>query len=180
MSFGILETVALAASVAGTAVSAVGSIQAGKAQEEAAAQNAANQRAQAEAEQSAAEEQMRRERANNRERLSTMRAKMAMSGASISQGSPLAALGETAGRLELGVQDFFQRSREQYAARQSAAAMGIWEGGQASSAANTQAFGTVLSGATKAGSMVSSGRNLGLYGGTAKYDPNTGTPYSVK
>lgn len=130
----------------GSAVSAYGQYQAGKAQQKAADYNSRVQEAQAIQADMESRENMRRERRAGKDFMSSQRQKLGSSGVVIQAGSPLELLGRTAGELELKAQDAARagRSNLQYGLSQSK--MTKWEGKQAAKAGTIGAAGTILSG----------------------------------
>lgn len=146
-----LTALSLAATVIAGGVAAYGQYQSGQAAKAIGERN--NQLAETAAQQSAWEQQenARRERQNNESRVGSMRARLARNGVQINTGAPLEILGETAARLELNVLDSARQSESQRQKILEQGAMGIWEAGQQESAANINAFGTLLSTASTVG-----------------------------
>ena len=117
-------------------------------------------------------EAIRRERAANEAKLGEIRARLAAgSGTVTTEGAPLMLLGESAGRMELGIADAARTASIQAAALRSQGAMGLWEADQASNAA---IYGMAATGLKAAGSIYSDyqrGEALGLYAPRAKIVP---------
>lgn len=143
---GIFQIIAAVGAAYGTYASVQGQRQAAKGAEAAAEWEAQRQRQEAERERIAASEQARRQRLAAKEQLGQLRARMAKAGVITTTGSPLAALGEAAGRLELQTYDIFDQAQQRYAARRAAAAVAMFEGAQTASSLRTQSTGTILSG----------------------------------
>jgi hypothetical protein len=153
--------------VAGTAVSAYGTYQAGQAQKAMGKYNAdlAKNEAIAKEQQSRFESlQMQKDK----ERLTAaQRAGFAKGGSMITEGTPLLLMAEQAGTMELDILNN-QRNRAMEAqALRSQAKLDIYAGNQAARAANIAAFGTVLSGAGSAGMGVASYNAAGSAGSGA-------------
>lgn len=110
-----------------------------------------------------AAEAIRRERASNRARLSEIRARLSASGTLTTEGTPLALLGESAGRFELGIQDAARASRMQVDSLRAQGRMGLWEADQMSSAAGIGILGTGLAGLGNAAGNLAYGSALGIY-----------------
>ena len=143
---GIIQIIAAIGSAYGTYASVQGQRQAAKGAQRAAEWEAQRQRSEAERERIAADEQARRQRMAAKEQLGQLRARMAAAGVITTTGSPLTALGEAAGRLELQTYDIFDQAQQRYAARQAAAQAALFEGAQTASSLRTRATGTLLSG----------------------------------
>jgi hypothetical protein len=137
---------ALVISLIGTAVSAYGSYQQGKAQQRAADYNAKVQEAQAIQQDMENRENIRRERRAGKDLMSSQRQKLGASGVVIGSGAPPELLGKTAGELELRAQDAARAGRSQFQYGMSEAAMTRWSGKQAASAGLIGAAGTLLQG----------------------------------
>lgn len=99
----ISTIIGVASSLAGTAVSALGAVQAGKAQNEVAQYNAkvADNNATAERERAAYDAGLIKD--ERRRVIGSQRAAMAANGLDISSGSPVAVLGDTTGQAEMDV-----------------------------------------------------------------------------
>lgn len=99
----ISTIIGVASSLAGTAVSALGAVQAGKAQNEVAQYNAkvADNNATAERERAAYDAGLIKD--ERRRVIGSQRAAMAANGLEISSGSPVAVLGDTTGQAEMDV-----------------------------------------------------------------------------
>lgn len=141
-------TLALLAASTGTAV--YSQQQQAKSQERAAAYNARLAENEAKNREAESHEAIRRQRIENRRKLSRIRAQLASQGTLTTTGSPLAILGESAGNMELALQDAKRASDMQAASFRSQGQMGLWEADQAKAAANISSAATVLNGATSA------------------------------
>lgn len=155
------STLLIGATLAATAASAYSQYSAGQAQQAISQRNAALAKGAAENASLEARENARRERANNRSVLSTMRARAAGQGALIGTGAPLEILGETAARLELNVLDSARSAEARRAALESQGDLSLWEGEQAATAGMINAGGTLLSGFSNAYSMYGQSRRSG-------------------
>lgn len=127
--------------------------QAGKAADAMSQRNADATEMAAETMSEEARENSRRERANNRSTLSSMKARLAAQGADITQGTVPEIMGEAAGRLELNVLDRSRQAQSQIASVYDQAEMTRWEGKVAKNNAKMQAFGTLLQGVGQVGQM---------------------------
>ena len=148
MAFATASTIGLALTAVGTGVSVFGQLQQAKAAEAAGEFNARLARQEAELQNQTTLENIRRQRANNRRFLARQRALFAAKGIAL-EGSALEVLGKSASNLETGIQDAFQQGQLSVNRSFSQANLENFNAGQASSAAKTSAFGTVLSGATQ-------------------------------
>lgn len=108
-------------------------------------------------------EGIKRQRINNRAALGQIRLEMANSGTQTGEGSPLAVLGETAGRMEVGIADAARNSALQAASARAQGKMGLWEADQSAKSAQLQMAATAISAAGSIASGYQSGSNLGLY-----------------
>ena len=128
--------------LASTGLSMYGQLQQGKASMQAARYNAEQLRRQAdynnrlaEAEASNREressEAIRRARINNEATLSELRARLGASGVRLTTGTPLAVMGEAAGRLELSIADASRTAMMQAASMRAQGKMGLWQAEQA-------------------------------------------------
>ena len=153
----VFTAIAIGATVVGTAVSVYGQVQAGNAAEDAAKYN--NKLAEMEARNTELEnmEAIKRERESNRSKLSELRNQMAGTGFLTTSGSALLLQGETAGRLELGIQDAARSANMKAASLRAEGAMGLWEGKQAKTAAYISATATGIKGIGSAAAMKSGG-----------------------
>jgi len=110
---------------------------AGRMQKEAADAAARNAEAQS-------RESINRERINNRRRLARMRAKAGTSGL-VMTGSALDVFAETAGVLELGVQDANRAGNMEAGNMRDQGAMSLWEARSTAAAQRLSSYGTLLS-----------------------------------
>lgn len=166
-----LAYAAIAASLAGAGVSAYSASQQAKAQEEMGVRNAQVQQSAADNEALAATESAKRQREENKRRLASIRGMQAKAGVNIGQGSTLDVLGESAAELELQALDLFRQSHAKQQQLTGQAGMSLWEGQQASSAANTQAIGTLLGGVSSTGGMYNSYVSSGVLPGGGNRNP---------
>lgn len=164
-----LETMAIVGATAGligTGISAYGQYQQGKAQEAMARYNAKLSEQQAEQEGVVSAENARRRREMNRRRIGQIRASLAGSGVSLTEGSYLDAIGQTTSELELATLDDINQSRRRQEAYLNEATMQRWQGSQASSAGNIAAASTLFGGIANTGSnMYDIRRSFGSYKG---------------
>lgn len=170
--FGVddLIYVYLALAAASAAYSYSASQDAAEATEEAGViqQKAANQQARnTELEQA---EAVRRMRDNKRRQLARIRSGMNTSGL-VFEGSLEDAFGETAGRLELEIQDAARAGSIQAQNQRSAGELALWEAKTQAVATRVEATGSLLSsGASMAGTSYSAYQS-GAFGGSAKKPP---------
>ena len=143
--------IAIAVTVIGAATTYVGqqkaadaAEEAGKMQKKAADQNARNTELQT-------AENIRRERMNNRRRLARMRSDMAGTSGLVFDGTMEDAFLETAGQMELQIQDTARAGAMEAANSRSAGAMAQWEARAQATATRTQATGTLISSVAGAG-----------------------------
>jgi len=135
--------------------------EAGKMQKKAADQNARNTELQT-------AENIRRERVNNRRRLARMRSDMAGTSGLVFDGTMEDAFLETAGQMELQIQDTAREGSMEAANSRSAGAMAQWEARAQATATRIQSYGTLISSAGGAyGNYASTKAN------TAKAPANT-------
>lgn len=180
-----LGAIGLVGSLASTGLSMYGQSQAAKAQGMAADYNArmANDAAAYNAKLAEGEARNRevettvgiqRQRASNREALAALRTRMAASGVQTTTGTPLILAGESAGRLEIGIQDAARTAAMQAASLRAQGRMGIWEAdargrlglweaAQASSASRTGMLATGIQGAASAYGQYRQGKYTGIY-----------------
>lgn len=144
----ILYYIAIAAMVAGAATSYVGAQksadaaeEAGNLQRKAAEENARNQELQN-------AENIRRERVNKRRRLARMRTAMAGTSGLVFDGTMEDAFTETAGQMELTIQDSARESAMSAQNTRSQGDMALWQAKSQASAARIQSYGTLLSDAS--------------------------------
>lgn len=142
-----LAYAAAIAAVAGAATSYVGSQKAADAAEDAgkAQQEAANAAARNEEMQAA--ESIRRERLNKRRRLARLRSQMNAGGV-LMEDSSLDVFKETAGSMELSIQDAARSSNMDAANARSQGDMAMWEARSAALGQRIQGYGTLLSSAS--------------------------------
>lgn len=141
-------------SAAGTLLSAYSTYQQGQIEKATADYNARTQEVAADQADLEAREEIRRIRSQNRSQLAARRAAIGASGAVGFAGSPLAVLGEEAGRLELQALDFARSAEAQRRRGYAQAAQTRFAGRQARRAANIGTGATLLSGAAKTYSLV--------------------------
>jgi len=147
-----IPIIAVAATLASAGVAAYSQVQQGKIAEATARYNAQLQETEAEQADLEAREELRRLRVMNQEQLAARRAEIGASGVVGFTGSPLAVLGEEAGRLELKAQDMSRAATLQRQRGFAGAAMTRWEGRNYAKASNVAAGGTILGGVSKAAS----------------------------
>lgn len=160
----------------GTGVSIYGQAQAANAAQDAAAYNNKLAEQAARNKELEAVEAIKRERDANRARLGEIRARLGTTGTLADEGSPLLILGESAGRLELGIQDAARNASMQAAAMRAQGKMGLWEADQAQSASIFGMAATGLKGLTSQADAYQSNVKLGVYNDTfGIYAPRTKT-----
>lgn len=155
--------IAIGTTVVSTGLAIYGQSQAAGAARQAANYN--NNLAQAEARNRELEtaEAIKRERENNTAILSSMRNSMAGSGFVTTSDTPMLLQAETAGRLEIGIQDAARSARMQSDAMRAKGAMGIWEAKSMTNATNLNMLATGIAGAAKIGGILKPTPSLGLY-----------------
>lgn len=141
--------ITIAVMLAGAATSYIGAQQsadaaeeAGKAQQEAAARQARNEELQT-------AEAINRERVNKRRRLARLRADLGQTG--LAMGGTLAdSFTETAGTLELGIQDRARAGAMEAGNLRSQGDMALWEARQQAIGTRISSYGSLLTGMTGA------------------------------
>jgi hypothetical protein len=158
-----LGAIGLVGAVGATGLNLYGQAQQAKAQSVAAAYNnrlAENEAANLEVETA---ERIKRQRINIRESMAELRNRMAGSGLITTSGTPLLLAGETAGRLELSIQDAARQAAIQAASARAQGKMGLFEAKQAGDASKLAMFGSAMSGATSVFGKYQEGAYQGLY-----------------
>jgi hypothetical protein len=151
---------------AGTMMQAFGQVQAGKAAQQAGDFNAGVDRNQAVAARGRAAFEARKQRDMTRKLLATQRAKFGVAGVGF-EGSPLLVMEETAKEAELDARAIEYGGEMEAVGLESRALLSEWEGRTAKKAARTQAFTSLLGGASKmmgaygAGTPMISGSSAG-------------------
>ena len=163
MGLEVIAIASIAASLAGAGISAYGSYQQGKAQEEMGKYNAKNAELAAASEADTAAQNSIRMRQQSQRQLSAIRARMASGGVRQDTGSSLDVLGEASSSLELQALDMFRESRAKQTAYQNQAGMEIWQGNQAMSAAKIAAGSSLIKGVGQAGSNAVGFRQSGVF-----------------
>lgn len=159
-----MAIVAATSSLVGTGISAYGQYQQGKAQDAMAKYNAKLSEQQAEQEGVVSAENARRQREMNRRRIGQIRASLAGSGISLTEGSYLDAIGQTSSELELSTLDQINQSRRRQEAYLNQATMQRWQGAQARFAGKLAATSTLFKGLSKAASSAATGPSDGAQG----------------
>lgn len=159
----ILPFVPLIGTALGAGVSIYAQGQQAKAASSAADYNNGLAKAEARNKEMETAEAIRRQRANDRAQLGALRAQLADTGTVGTEGSPLMVLGETAGRMELGIADAARASSIQASAMRAQGTMGLWQAEQAQSAAGIGMIGTGLTALGSIGATYQEGKRLGLY-----------------
>jgi len=154
-----LETLALAAVIAGTATAAYGQYQAGQAQKAAMDYNAKLAENEAIAKEQATRAETQRMRAQAERAKASQRAAYAKTGAVISEGTPLLSMAEQAGLMELDILNMQRTGAMSAQASRSQAAMDKFSGKQAATAATWQAGSTLLTGAGSSYSTYKMGKS---------------------
>jgi hypothetical protein len=153
----------LALGAIGGVMGAVGQYQQGKAQEAAGKHNAQIMRNQAETTAQEARENSKRARGNNERQLASMRARLASQGTGVTEGAPLAVLGDAASELELQVLDGYRSAENHRSALLTQADTSVWKGKQAKRASRVSAFGTLLSTGYNTYSGYRTGKKTGVF-----------------
>lgn len=104
-----------------------------------------------------------RQRVSNREALAELRNRMAFSGVQTTTGTPLLVAGESAGRMEIEIQDAARRANIEAASLRAKGRMGIWEAQQAKAATRINLLATGLKGASSAFGQYQDGKYQGIY-----------------
>lgn len=141
---GVSSALAIGATVASAGASMYSQSQQSKAASTAARYNNKLAEQEAHNQEVQGSEAIRRQRENNRASLSELRLAQANSGLVTTEGAPLMLLGETAGRMEIGIADAARNAGMQAASLRAKGAMGIWEAKQTATAANVAMAGTAI------------------------------------
>lgn len=160
MSFA---SIAIVATVGSAALSMYGQHQASKAGEAAARANNDMMQAEARNHELETAEAIKRERQNNESMLSSLRNRMSGSGFLTTSGTPLLLEAETAGRMEIGIQDAARSARMNAASMRAKGQMGIWESKMNSRATKINMVATGLKGIGSAYSGYKLDKSIGLY-----------------
>lgn len=142
--------IALIAMVAGAATSYVGAQQSAKAAEDIGEQQKAAADASARNEELQTRETINRERINKRRRLARMRAAHGTSGITM-EGSSMDVFAETAGVMELQIQDAARAGTMEAANMRNQGNASLWEARTQAGATRMASYGTLLSDASTAG-----------------------------
>ena len=161
-----MGAIGLLGTVASTGLAMYGQRQQAKAQVAAARYN--NQLAEAEARNVELEtgEGIKRQRMAARAGLADLRNRMAGSGLVTTSGTPLMVVGESAGRIEVGIADAARAANMQATSLRARGKMGLWEADQYSAASRLSMFATGLGGLTSAFGKYQEGRHVGIHYGT--------------
>ena len=141
-----LPMIAAIAGMAGTGISAIGQIQAGRAAREAGKAAARNAEAANKAAAAESRERMSRMRETNRAKMGRLRAQGGKSGIDTGSGSYRDFLEESSKRLELSVYDESYRNTMEMRKRHYGGQLKKWEGKQQQTASTLRGFGTLLTG----------------------------------
>lgn len=162
---GVITTALLATAAV---ASAGATVMQGRAANQAARAQARNTEAEQQNRQLEFVQQMAREREKSRRTLSSIRARMAQTGLSTTQGTPLEILGESAGNIELAFQDAARRQTIQDQSLTAQAGMLRFQGKQAQTSSYISAAGQLLqsagSGANTYSRAVADGRMPDTFG----------------
>lgn len=93
-----------------------------------------------------AQEAISRERRRKRAQMARVRNQLAAGGTLTTSGTPLAILGETSDRIELGIADAYRRSNMDAASLRAQGRMGLWEADQAAAGTRLAMTGTAIKG----------------------------------
>ena len=108
-------------------------------------------------------EAAKRETLNQRKDMATLRAQLSTQGTSITTGTPLSIMGETAGLFQTRLADAARASAMQAESIRQKGRMGIWEAGQQKQASTLAAIGTTIQGVSSAVSAYSHNRYTGAF-----------------
>ena len=101
------------------------------------------------------QEAISRERKRKRAQMARIRNQLAAGGTLTTSGTPLAILGETSSRIELGIADAYRRSNMDAASLRARGQLGLWEADQAATGTKLAMAGTALKGLSSAASAYS-------------------------
>jgi hypothetical protein len=161
MGVETLAFASIAASLAGAGISAYSMYQQGQAQQDMAEYNAKVAENQAKHEADVSRENATRQREMNRRQISAIRARMAGSGVSLSQGSSLDVIGAAASELELATLDLFREGEARQVTYRNQAGIERWQGEQAATAGKIGAIGSLIGGVASTGQSLYSMRYTG-------------------
>lgn len=116
------------------------------------------------------QEAISRERRRKRAQMARVRNQLAAGGTLTTSGTPLAILGETSSRIELGIADAYRRSNMDAASLRARGQMGLWEADQAATGTNLAMAGTALKGLSSAASAYGSAAYQGSLPDFGLYD----------
>lgn len=154
----VATAIALAATAASAGIAAYGQNQAASAAEDTAKYNAKIAENDAIRKEQESHENIKRQRADKRAALAQARARLASNGAAVGQGSSLDVLAALDSRLETGIQDSARAAQLETRAIRHSSNLATYNAEQQSSALKTQAFGTLLDGASKTTEQFSSAK----------------------
>lgn len=158
-----LGAIGLIGGLASTGLQMYGQHQQGKAATQAAKYNNALAEMEARNLEMETAEGIKRERINHRAYLAELRNRTAASGVQTDTGTPLALMGEAAGRLEIGVADAARKANMQSASIQAKGRMGLWEAEQFKRANKLAMIGTGIQGVTNAIGQYRTGKYQGTF-----------------
>lgn len=159
----IFAALSALATVVGVGTSIFGTQSAANATQEAAEANAKNLELQAQAREAETHEDIVRQQREARRQLASQRATLADSGSQINEGSNLDILGAATTRLETRIADYARQSTLETRNLRQSAALQIYEGEQARTAANIQTTSTLVSSFAKAGSTAYKFQQEGVF-----------------
>jgi len=172
--FYVFAAISAISAAAGAAVSYQGSKNAAEAAEDnAKAQNKAAEMAARNTELEGAEA-IKRERINKRRALARLRADHGTSGV-VMDGSSMDVFAETAGGMELRIQDAARGNAMEASNQRRSGAVALWEGRQQAAATRISAYGTLLS---DTAGIAGNAYKSGAFGTGTNTGTNTGTDTS--
>lgn len=155
MAVATSTAIALAATAVGTGISVYGQQQAAKQAEAAGKYNAKLAENEASQRELESHETIRRQRADKRRAMAQAKARLAVSGAALGEGTSVDVMEVLDARLETQVQDSARSAQLEARALRQQANLSRYQGRQQSAALKMQSFGTLLSGASSAAGMYS-------------------------
>jgi hypothetical protein len=158
-----MGALALVGTVASTGLAMYGQHQQSRAQIEAARYNQKLAEIEATHRETEAREGISRAAEQNRSQLSHLRHRLSASGARIDTGTPLALMGEAAGRLHLSIADAGRAAALEARAVREQGRIGLWQAKTAAKASRLNMIATGIQGATSAFQTYDRGQHLGVY-----------------
>jgi hypothetical protein len=157
-----MGAIGLIGTVASTGLQLYGMHQQGKAAEQAAKYNNLLAQREADNRERQTSEGIKRQRQNNRAELAQMRVAAGASGVRTTTGTPLALLGEGAGRMEIQIADAARNAGIQADSIRAQGTMGLWQAKQQQSANKIAMLGVGIQGLSSAFGKFQEGQYQGL------------------